>query len=113
MCSDGLAPRTYVRDTRCVNRTRGRWGRVGALTAALVLVVSFAGRALGGSSDLGERPGRRIRVEAGQTLWSIARASVGSEADPRPFIQDTRELNGMATSELEVGQRLVLPSATE
>jgi hypothetical protein len=112
MCSDGLVSRTYVRDTECVNRTRVRWGRVGALTAALVLVMSLAGRALGGSPDLGEEgPRPQILVESGQTLWSIARAQVGPEGDPRPLIQDIRELNGMATSELEVGQRLLLPAA--
>ncbi len=110
MCSDELASRTYVRDTRGVNRTRVRWARVAVLAATLLLLVSLAGRAFGGASGLDETHSRpHVLVEPGQTLWSIARGRIGPEGDPRPLIHDIRELNGMATSELEVGQRLILP----
>ncbi len=78
--------------------------------ATLLVVANLAGRAFGGASGLGEsNPRPRVLVESGQTLWSIARARVGPEGDPRPLIQDIRELNDMATSELQVGQRLILP----
>jgi LysM repeat protein len=73
--------------------------------------VSLAGRAVGGSAERpAQRPGPEVVIEPGQTLWSIARARIGPQGDPRPLIQDIRELNGMATSELQVGQQLVLPA---
>ena len=83
---------------------------MGALIGSLVLVLSLGGRALGGSADLGEERTRpQVLVEPGMTLWEIARARVGPEGDPRPYIQEILELNGLTTSELEVGRRLVLP----
>lgn len=81
-----------------------------ALLAALVLVLGLGGSALGGSSEPGEERTRpHILVQPGLTLWAVARARIGPEEDPRPYIEQIRELNGLATSELAVGQRLVLP----
>ncbi len=95
-----------------MTRTRVRWARVLALLATTLLVLSLAGRALGGSSQPDEdRPRPHVLVEPGETLWSIARARLGPEADPRPFIEEIRELNGLETSALLVGQRLALPPA--
>ena len=74
------------------------------LTACL---VAIAGRAVGGGSDARTEV---VVVEAGQTLWSIARAEVGAEADPRPLIEEIRELNELDTSALLAGQQLVLPA---
>ena len=112
MCSDALASRTGVRHTRIVTRTRVRWARVIALLATILLVLGLAGRALGGSSQPDEAaPRPHVLVEPGETLWSIARGRVGPEADPRPYIQEVRELNALETSELRVGQRLELPPA--
>jgi hypothetical protein len=84
---------------------------VASLVAAAALVLGLGGRALGGSSEPGEQRTRpHILVEPGQTLWSIAKARIGPESDPRPYIQEIREVNGLATSELAVGQRLLLPA---
>lgn len=84
-----------------------------ALLAALLLVLGLGGRALGGSSEPGEERTRpHVLVEPGGTLWSIARARIGPEEDPRPYIEQIRELNGLATSELAVGQWLILPAAS-
>ena len=95
-----------------MTRTRVRWARVAALLATTLLVLSLAGRALGGSSrpdEEGPRP--HVLVEPGQTLWSIARARLGPEADPRPFIQEIQDLNALESSLLVAGQRLALPAA--
>jgi hypothetical protein len=79
---------------------------------AVLIVLSLGGRALGGSSHPGEERTRpQIIVEPGQTLWSIAKARMGPEGDPRPYIEEIRELNGMDTSELRIGRRLALPDA--
>ena len=93
-----------------MTRTRVRWDRLAALAAVVVLVLSLGGRALGGSSQPGEERTRpHILVEPGDTLWSIAKERIGSQEDPRPYIQEIRELNGMTRSELVIGRRLVLP----
>ena len=95
-----------------VTRTRVRWARALALLATTLLVLSLAGRALGGSSRPDEdRPRPHVLVERGDTLWSIARARIGREGDPRPYIQEIRELNGLETSALVAGERLALPPA--
>ena len=44
-------------------------------------------------------------------MWSIARARVGPEGDPRPYILEIRELNGLRSSALVAGQELVLPTS--
>ncbi len=95
-----------------MTRTRVRWARGAALLATTLLVLSLAGRALGGSSqpdEGGSRP--HVLVEPGETLWSIARARIGPEGDPRPFIQEIRDLNDLETSAIVAGQRLELPPA--
>ena len=111
MCSNELASRTPVRHTLRVTRTRVRWSRITALLTSVFILISLGGRALGGSSPetAGERTRPRILVRAGQTLWSIARARIGAEGDPRPYIEEVRDLNGLATSKLRVGQTLFLP----
>jgi hypothetical protein len=86
---------------------------VAALLVSLLLVLGLGGRALGGSARSGEERTRPqvLIVEPGATLWEIARDRVGSAGDPRPLIQEIREMNGLATSELQAGQKLLLPSA--
>lgn len=107
MCSDGLAHRTNVRNTTGVTRTRVRWDRLAALTLLTVGVLGLAGRAFGDAPE--PRP-RVLVIEAGQTLWSIARSEVGAEGDPRPLIEEIRELNQLGAAGLEVGQRLRVPA---
>jgi hypothetical protein len=82
-----------------------------ALLASLALVLGLGGRALGESLEPAEERTRpQVVVGQGTTLWAIARARIGSEGDPRPYIQEILELNGMTSSELRVGQRLALPA---
>src|SRR5688572_2334081 len=107
MCSNALASRTSVRHTRIVTRTRVRWDRVLVLVTSAFVLISLGGRALGGSSEpAGERTRPRIVVESGQTLWSIAKAQIGPEEDPRPYIDQILDLNDLPTSSLQPGQVL-------
>ena len=113
MCSNVLASRTSVRHTATVTRTRVRWDRVFALVATSFVVLSLGGRALGGSSSetAGERTRpRNVTVQAGQTLWQIARSEVGAEGDPRPLISAIQEASGLTSSELQPGQVLQIPA---
>ena len=52
-------------------------------------------------------PEQQYRVRAGDTLWSIAVAHFAG--DPREGIWQLRERNGLASTTIVPGQRLVLP----
>jgi nucleoid-associated protein YgaU len=80
---------------------------VAVLIALVGSVLWMAGRAIGGGSE--RSLPTRYRVQAGDTLWAIARRRVGPEGDPRPVIAEIREASGLATSSLVAGQTLVVP----
>ena len=93
-------------------RTRVRRARSLILAGLVGAVVLAAGRAAGGPPGSVARPAplERYVVRAGDTLWEIARARVGSAADPRPFIEEIRELSGLETSSLRAGEILLVPT---
>lgn len=91
-------------------RTRVRFGRLGALLAAVLLTLVVVAQGASGRTEAGGGAGAVHVVEAGDTLWDIALAVVGEEGDPRPLVQDIRDANDMATSALEPGMRLVIPA---
>jgi hypothetical protein len=74
-------------------------------------MVGVAGLLVGRESQSAAatvRPSRHV-VQAGETLWQIAREGAGPE-DPRPVIQAIREMNGLgAESFLTPGMTLLLP----
>ena len=72
--------------------------------------VGLAGRAFGGTSEAPASLSVRYVVQPGDTLWALARTRVGPAGDPRPVVDLIRERNGLATSELSVGDRLWLPA---
>jgi Tfp pilus assembly protein FimV len=100
--------RTHVRHTAHVTRTRVRWDRLTVLLLILAGLLWVGGQAAGGSD---RSPGAVYRVRAGDTLWAIATQRLGAEADPRPLIEDIRDLNGLSTSAVVPGQVLRLPAA--
>jgi hypothetical protein len=69
--------------------------------AALVLWALFARESGAGG------PEQRYRVEAGDTLWSIAVAH--HAGDPREGVWELRERNRLAGTTIHPGQLLVLP----
>ena len=70
--------------------------------AVLVLWALFAGESGAGG------PGRRYRVEPGDTLWSIAERTF--PGDPREGVWELRERNHLASATIVPGQILVVPS---
>jgi LysM repeat protein len=75
--------------------------------SALLLGAFCFGRATG-SAAAPRGPQRVVVVHAGDTLWSIARRAAPS-SDPRAEVARITAANHLATSDLAVGQRLVLP----
>jgi LysM repeat protein len=52
---------------------------------------------------------RYVTVHPGQTLWQIAHA-VAPADDPRDTVDRIRDLNGLDTTVVQAGQRLVVPA---
>jgi hypothetical protein len=97
-----------------------RRGRVvaGGLAIAAVVAVAFlvsltlAGGALAsshGAPGAGYRGMRRVVVEPGQTLWSIASAAQPT-ADPRLVIQQIMTSNSLSGASIDAGEQLWVPS---
>src|SRR5205085_1148315 len=89
-----------------------RRGRLLVLFA--LVVVAFGAFSLARTSSQAgtgrSRPAAHyVTVEPGQTLWQIA-SSVAPADDPRDTVDRIRDLNGLATTVLRAGQRLVVPS---
>ncbi|MBD2847976.1 LysM peptidoglycan-binding domain-containing protein [Paenibacillus sp. IB182496] len=54
-----------------------------------------------------------ITVSAGDTLWDIAARVKPAEADIREIVFQLRHRNGLSSSSLQVGQRLIIPTSVE
>jgi hypothetical protein len=78
------------------------FGRVVIVLLAAVLLWVVLARDTGAGST----PRTHV-VRPGETLWSIAVATRGG--DPREGVWLLRERNGLETSTIVPGQRLVLP----
>ncbi len=93
-----------------------RRGRLAILLviAALLFTAFSLGRA--GSQASGDSaPAVAPRVEQitvlpGDTLWSVAKR-IAPDNDPREVVSQIRDLNDLSSTELQVGQQLLLPVA--
>ena len=86
---------------------RGRIVLVVAV-ALLVLLGARVGSAVAGSA--GEPEEVRVHVvAAGETLWDHAAALASPGEDLRDVVARLVELNGLSSSGLQAGQRLLLP----
>ena len=76
-------------------------------TTAMVVLAIVIFLSVATPSRGAPRP-HHYQVQAGDTLWSIA-ATRYAGSDIRAAIYDIRHANGLSTSTITVGQRLVLP----
>lgn len=65
----------------------------GLLAAALALTL-LIGNA-GAQAGLEDRVAGHVVVQPGQTLWEVATAHAPSGTDPRAYLSELRELNGL------------------
>lgn len=75
---------------------------------ALVVVVGAAGVPAMGASEPTDRV-RTVQVEPGDTLWGYAEDIAEPGQDVRDVVVRLKQLNGLDSSALRVGQRIVLP----
>jgi LysM repeat protein len=100
-------PRPRVRLT-----ARGR-----TFTVAVFLLLAFTlvsvSSALHSATQAGTAPAtsgaRYVTVQPGQTLWQIA-LRVAPKDDPRDTVDRIRSLNGLATTTVLAGQRIIVPA---
>lgn len=116
---DGLRPsaqrRPVARRAAPLRLThRGQTLLRAAAALALVGVLTTLVLAARGPGSAAEAPAAAPVVEAvtvlpGDTLWAIAQRIAPGE-DPRDVVHRIRELNGLATSSLQAGQELFVPT---
>lgn len=82
-----------------------------AAIAMLVLAAALASPAKAATTS-GQAPdyAASVTVMPGQTLWSIA-VTADSSRDTRDVVADIVELNGLANSVVQPGQRLFVPKS--
>ncbi len=77
--------------------------------AALFVIVN------GGGAIATNHPGTALHyvtVQGGETLWQLA-GEVAPLADPREVVADIVNLNQLASSDIQAGQRIAIPARYE
>ncbi|MCS0499331.1 LysM peptidoglycan-binding domain-containing protein [Protaetiibacter mangrovi] len=112
MSTIALAPNRTVTAPRLRLTARGRM--VVGLLLATPLAVALAVSALSGApaeagSSVSTSSFEYITVASGESLWDLA-GWVAPTADPRDVVAELVELNQLATTEVQPGQRLAIPA---
>jgi LysM repeat protein len=85
------------------------------VTTLALIAATGASVTLGGLVGLAANPSPQaatttVTVAAGETLWSLASATAVPGEDPRDIVEQITALNGLASSDLVVGQELLVPA---
>ena len=91
---------------------RGRLVAFSGSVAALGAIVIGAGQVAGASGSDSEASNSPVPqvvvVQAGETLWGIAR-EVAPGSDPRGVVRQIRQMNDLGTTPVVPGQSIVVP----
>lgn len=90
---------------------RGRTVLVLLLAGLLLTAFSLghqATQAAGVVSEGAAQPLEQTTVQPGESLWSVAQR-IAPDNDPREVVAQIRRLNDLSSSQLQVGQHLLLP----
>ncbi|MEX2290417.1 MAG: LysM peptidoglycan-binding domain-containing protein [Mycobacteriales bacterium] len=106
-----MTPTTSAHSLRLTRR--GRALLVLLLAGLLLAAFSLGSQAsqasdvvAGGVDDRFEQ----TTVQPGESLWSVAQR-IAPDHDPREVVTQIRRLNDLSSSQLQVGQHLLLPTA--
>lgn len=83
------------------------------LVLSLVLLVTLAAMALGGSragAELADPVAGHVVVAPGETLWDVAVATAPAGVDARDQVRRIQELNGLDGADLAVWTVLLIPA---
>lgn len=92
---------------------RGRTVLVLLLAGFLLAAFSLGQQdtqAAGVGAGSGAAAPAQTTVQPGESLWSVAQR-IAPENDPREVIAQIRRLNDLESSQLQIGQQLLLPMA--
>ncbi|WP_379126886.1 LysM peptidoglycan-binding domain-containing protein [Paenibacillus sp. sgz500958] len=87
-------------------------GNLIKLLMIIMLVISgftVVGNVFAGSVSIGSREDKRIVVEPGDTLWSIALKNKPSDMRTAVYIEGIKTHSGLDTSDIQAGDILSLP----
>ncbi|MDO5662656.1 MAG: LysM peptidoglycan-binding domain-containing protein [Brachybacterium sp.] len=109
------ATRTGVRGAGLELTRRGRAVLAAVVFAAALLLTVLGMIALGVPSAMaGSEPAQvSVTVQEGDTLWGYAQEYAPADQDPRDFVWEVQQLNGLASSHLTAGMQIVVPTAAE
>lgn len=79
------------------------------LVLAFVLTAAISRVGAGVGAQVESQVAGNVVVEPGQTLWEVAAATAPEGVDTRAQVAEIRQLNGLASSELEPWSVLLLP----
>lgn len=86
--------------------------RVAVILLLASLILGIIGPRLWASrsgSNHSEGSGTQHVVAPGESLWGLA-GKYAPEEDPRSFVFDVKQLNGLDSSTVSPGQKLIIPS---
>ena len=92
---------------------RGRAVLVLLLVGLLLSAFALGSQATQASDVAGHGADPQLEqttVQPGESLWSVAQR-IAPDNDPREVVSQIRRLNGLTSSQLQVGQHLLLPIA--
>lgn len=92
-----------------MNQRKLWWLRMMAI-AALLIVATSIGYAVGRSTSNDYVVCQPYTVKQGDTLWSIASANVGDDMDVREWIAKVQKINGIDINQapLQPGQQILI-----
>jgi len=87
-----------------------RRGRVLLVLALVTLAVLGLPRIFAVDAEAPGGGMTRVVVQAGDTLWDLAKAHGPAGVDPRRTVDRIRRVNGLTTARIHPGQELLIPT---
>ena len=84
--------------------------RFSLFVTIMVLIAIMSISAMFNTAYASGKGNYAITVESGDTLWTIATKYSGESTDIRKFIYEISDLNGLDTSDIFEGQKLLIPA---
>jgi hypothetical protein len=94
---------------RCARQRESRLSWIERFVLAIIVIALVAGVQLASIQPLRAVSSEQVRVQRGDSLWSIARSHPVVGLTTAQTAEQIRRLNGLRTSEVRLGQALSVP----